>query len=102
MMLQKRVKSIINKNISLTNVIQVMLFHRILPCQRRPRRMWEFNPEDPRTLQRFFGTTHEEIWKLLFKAQKTWPEKTKDIGLDSANPASEEVLHFRTQFWLVH
>ena len=45
--------------------------------------MWEFNPEGPRTLQRFFGTTHEEIWKLLFKAQKTWPKKTDDIGHDS-------------------
>ena len=50
--------------------------------------MWEFNPEGTRTLQRFFGTTHEEIWKLLFKAQKTWPKKTDDISLDSANPAT--------------
>ena len=73
MMLQKRIKNMINKDTSLTDVIQVMLFHRILPCQRRPLHMWEFNPERPQTLQRFFGTTHEEIWKLLFKAQKTWP-----------------------------
>ena len=48
----------------------------------------EFNPIGPRTLQRFFKTTHEEIWKLLFKAQKTWPKKTEDIGLDSENPAT--------------
>ena len=50
--------------------------------------MWEFNLEDPRTLWHFFGTTHEDIWKLLFKAQKTWPKKTEDIGLDSENLAT--------------
>ena len=50
--------------------------------------MWEFNPTGPRTLQRFFGTTHEEIWKLLFKAQKSWLETTDDIGLDSTHPAT--------------
>ena len=74
------------KNISLTDVIQVMLFHRILPCQCRPLHLWEFNPDGPRTLQRFFGTTHEEIWKLLFKAQKSWLGTTEDLGLNCAHP----------------
>ena len=50
--------------------------------------MWEFNPEEPRTLKCFFGTTHEDIWKQLFKAQKKWPKKTEDIGLDIENPAT--------------
>ena len=50
--------------------------------------MWEFNLAGPRTLQRFFGTTHEEIWKLVFKAQKSWSETTKDIGLDCTHPAT--------------
>ena len=76
------------KNASLADVIQVMLFRQILPCQRRSLHMWEFNPASPQNLQRFFGTTHEEIWKLLFKAQKTWPKKTDYIGLDSKNPAT--------------
>ena len=92
--LQNRVKNMINKNTSLTDVIQVMLFPKILPCQLRHLHMWEFNPEGPRTLQRFFGTTHEEIWKLLFKAQKTWPKKTDDIGLDSVNPATPVSILF--------
>ena len=65
---QKRVKSMMEKNTSLADVIQVMIFGRILPCQRWTLHMWEFNLADPRTLQRFFGTTHEEIEKLLFKA----------------------------------
>ena len=88
MTLQKRVKSMIEKNTSLAYMIQVMLFRRILPCQRRSLHMWEFNPAGPRTLERFFGTRHEEIWKLLFKAQKSWPETTNDIGLDFAHSGS--------------
>ena len=88
MVLQKLIKTMIEKNTSLTDVIQVTLFHQILPCQHRPLHMWEFNPEGLRTLQRFFGTMHEEIWKLLFKAQKTWPETTDDIGLDSTHSAT--------------
>ena len=88
LMLQKRITNMIGKNTSLTNVIQVMLFYRILPCQLQPSHMWEFNPEDPRTLKRFFGTMHEDIWKLLFKAQKTWPKKTEDIDLDIENLAT--------------
>ena len=69
-----------------------MLFRRILPCQRRPLHMLEFNPAGPRTLQQFFGMTHEEIWKLLFKAQKSWPETTEDIGLDCAHPATPVIF----------
>ena len=88
LMLQKRIKSIIEKNTRLTDVIQVMLVRRTLPCQRRPLRLWEFNPEGPRTLQQFFGTTHKEIWKFLFKSQKSCPETSEDVGLDCNHPAS--------------
>ena len=35
MTLESHVKGMINKNTSLANVIQVMLFRRILPCQRQ-------------------------------------------------------------------
>ena len=82
-MLQKCIFNVLGPNTGLTNVIQVMLFHRILPCQLRASPIWEFNPEEPRALKRFFGTTHEDIWKQLFKAQKKWPKKTEDIK----NPA---------------
>ena len=51
MMLQKRIKNMMEKNTSLADVIQVMLFRRILPCQSRPLHMREFNPAIPRTLQ---------------------------------------------------
>ena len=79
----------IAKDITLADVIQVMLIRRALPCQRRSLRMWEFNPAGPRTLQWFYGTTHKGIWKLLFKKQKSWPKSSDDTGLDCNHPASE-------------
>ena len=68
--LQTCIQSLVNKPVRLVNIIQVMLVCRILPCQRRPLRMWEFNPEGPRTLQQFFDTTHRGMWKLFFKTRK--------------------------------
>ena len=61
LLLQKHVQGMIEKDITLADVIQVMLICRALPCQRRPLKMWEFNPEGPWTLQRFYGTTHKGI-----------------------------------------
>ena len=42
--LQTYVKNMISKKIKLVNVVQVMLFHRILPCQRQAFNLWEFDP----------------------------------------------------------
>ena len=86
-MLQTHITNVLGKNVGLTNVVQIMLFRRILPGKHWASSMWEFNPEEPRTLKRFFGTTHERIWKLLFNAQKSWPMETEDVGLDAENPA---------------
>ena len=71
-----------------TSVIQVMLFRRILPCQARQEPMWKFNPVGAWTLQRFFGMKHEDMWKLLFKTQKSWPETTEDLGYDNTHAAT--------------
>ena len=60
--LQSRIRTLLEKDIDLVNVIQVMLVRRVLSCQRRPLRMWEFNLEGPRTLQHFFGDTHKGMW----------------------------------------
>ena len=43
-MLQKRISNMLGKNAGLTDVIQVVLFCRILPCQLWTSPMWEFNP----------------------------------------------------------
>ena len=45
--LQSRIQDLIKKDIGLIKIIQVMLLCRVLPCQRRPLHMWEFNPEGP-------------------------------------------------------
>ena len=84
--LQSRIKSLLERDIDLFNVIQLMLVRRTLPCQRRPLHMWEFNPEGPRTLQHFFGTTHKGMWKLFFGKRKQWPDTTEDIGLNYNHP----------------
>ena len=86
--LQTRFRSMVDKNIKLVNVIQVMLVCRILPCQSWTCHLWEFDPAEHQTLQQFFGTTHEDIWKVLFKANETWPKTTGDCGHDLAHPAS--------------
>ena len=84
--LQSRIRTLLERDIDLVNVIQVMLVRRALSCQRRPLRMWEFNPEGPQTLQHFFDTTHKGMWKLFFGKRKQWPDTTEDIGLDYNHP----------------
>ena len=42
--LQNCVKNMTSKKIKLVNVVQVMLFRRILPCQSWAFNMWEFDP----------------------------------------------------------
>ena len=64
--LQTRIRSMVDKNVKLVNVIQVMLARRILPCRSRTCHLWEFDPAKHRTLQQFFGTMHEDIWKVLW------------------------------------
>ena len=71
----------ISKKIKLVNVVQVMLFRRILPCQRRAFNLWEFDPAQHQTLTRLFDTTHEDAWKVLFKG-------AEDRGFCSKRQAS--------------
>ena len=78
----------VDKNIKLVDVIQVMLVHHILPCQGRISPLWEFDPEKHHTLERTIGTTHEDVWKLLFKGNETPPAIDSDRGRDLAHPAS--------------
>ena len=86
--LQMRITNMLSQNVGLTNIVQIMLFRRILPCQRRTSPMWQFNPEEPWMLQHFLGTTHEGMWKLLYRVQKSWPMETEDAGLNAKNLAT--------------
>ena len=59
--LQTCVKNMMSKKIKLVNVVQVMLFRRILPCQRRAFNLWEFDPAKHRMLRELFDTTHKDV-----------------------------------------
>ena len=75
--------------------MQVMLIRRMLPCQRRPLRMWEFNPEGPRTVKHFFGLKLEEMCKLFFGWKVACPDTTEDAGL-SCNRLDTQVSSLDT------
>ena len=76
-------------HINLVVVTQVMLIRRLLPCKRHPIRLWEFNPEGPRALQHFMGTTPVEMYKLFFGAQEMCPDMTEDAGLSCNRPDTQ-------------
>ena len=97
--LQSRIRDLLKRDIGLVKVIQVMLVRRVLPCQRRSLRMWEFNPEGPRIIQHFLGMTLEEMYKLFFRPQIKCPDTTEDAGLSCnrpdtqvSNPVAEHVV----------
>ena len=85
----------ITKKIKLVNVVQVMLFRRILPCQRWAFNLWEFGTAQHQTLQELFNTTHKDIWKVLFKASEVPPPTTEDRGLSAKRHAnSVSIIYF--------
>ena len=72
-----------NKNLKLVNVVQVMLIHRILPCQQRAFKLWEFDPAQHQTLSDLFDTTYEDAWKVLFKGAEAPASATEDRRFSS-------------------
>ena len=81
----------IDKKIKLVNMVQVMLFCRILPCQQRVFNLLEFDPAEHQTLRELFDTTDKDVWKVLFKAAEVPPPTSEDRGLSAmrlANPVS--------------
>ena len=86
--LQTCVQNMISKKIKLVNVTHVMLLRRILPCQRRVCNLWEFDPAEHQTLRELIDTTHEDVWKVLFKATEVPPPITEDHGLSAKRPAN--------------
>ena len=87
--LQSHIRDLFKGDFSLVMVVQVMLVRRVQPCKRRPLRMWEFNPEGPRTIQNFLGLTHEELYKSFFGPQAECPDTNEDMGLSSNRTATQ-------------
>ena len=98
-MLQSRIRELLERDISLVKIIQVMLVRRALPCKRRPLRMWEFNPEGPRTIQNFFGLTPEGMYKLFFGPRIKCLDTTEDAGL-SCNRLDTQVSNPMTEHFV--
>ena len=88
----------ISKKIKLVNMVQVMLFRRILPCQRRAFNMWEFDLAKHQTLRELFDTTHQDIWRVLFKSFEVPPPLTEDRGLSAKRPANPVSLLYLIRF----
>ena len=88
-LLQNRIRDLLERDINLTVVAQVMLIRRMLPCKRRPLRLWEFNPEGPPVLQHFMGATPMEMYKLFFGSQARCPDLSKDAGLSCNRPDAQ-------------
>ena len=95
--LQTCVKDLIDKKVKLVTVVQVMLFRRILPCQRRDFNLWEFDPTQYQTLSRLFDTTHEDAWKVLFKSSEVHPPIIEDRGFCAKRQASALSLVYPLQ-----
>ena len=96
--LQTCIKSMKDKNIKLVNVIQVMLVHRILPCQRRAFNLWEYVPADHQMLRKLYDMTHKGAWTVLFKASEVPPTTSEDRGLHAAWAPSQVISQTTTGF----
>ena len=86
--LQKCIRNMISKKLKLVNIVQVMLFRRILPCQQRAFNLWEFDPAQHQTLRKLFDTMHKDVWRVLFKGTEVPPSLTEDRGLSAKRPAN--------------
>ena len=95
--LQTCIKDLISRKVKLVTVVQVMLFRRILPCQRWAFNLWEFDPAQHQTLSRLFDTKHEDAWKVLFKSFEVSPPVTEDRGFCAKRQASAVSLIFPLQ-----
>ena len=81
--LQKCIRNMASKKLKLVNIVQVMLIHRILPCQQRDFNLWEFDPAQHQTLSELFDATHKDVWRVLFKGAEVPPFLTEDRGLSA-------------------
>ena len=86
--LQTHVQNMIIRKVKLVNMVQVMLVRRILPCQRQTCHLWEYDPAKHHTLLELFGTTHEDIWKVLLKANEVPRATDEDRGHDLTHPGN--------------
>ena len=49
--------------------------------------MWEFDSAKHEMLRELYDTTHEDVWRVLFKSAEIPPSLTKDHGLSAKHRA---------------
>ena len=98
--LQTCVQNMIERKIKLVNMVQVMLFRRILPCQIRAFNMWEFDPAKHQTPRELYDTTHKGVWRVLFKSSEIPPSLTEDRGLSAKRRANPVGLYISQGIYL--
>ena len=50
--------------------------------------MWEYDPAEHQTLRVLYGSSHKDIWEVLFKSGKSWPDSAEDRGFQLSHSAS--------------
>ena len=50
--------------------------------------MWEFDLSEHQMLRELFDTTHEDVWKVLFKGAEAPASATEDRGFSAQRHAS--------------
>ena len=104
-LIQARVKGMEDRAIRLVDVVQVMLVHLIHPYQQRSCDLWEYDPAEHQTLRELFSSSHKDIWKMLFKSGKPWPDSAMDRGYQLSHPASPVIRYYvsaiRMFYWYV-
>ena len=86
--LQTCVKGVVDKDVKLVSVVHVMLVRLVLPCQHRACNLWEYDPAERQLLRALSGSSHKDIWKVLFKSGKSWPGSAEDRGYQLSRSAS--------------
>ena len=92
----------VDKDVKLVNVVQVMLVRLVLPCQRRACNLWEYDSAEHQTLRKLYGSSHKDIWKVLFKSGKPWLDSTADRGYQLSHPASLVSCHHILAILMFH
>ena len=100
--IQTRVKGMEDKAIKLVDVVQVMLVRLVLRCQHRACNLWEYDPAEHQTLRELYGSSHKDIWKVLFKSGKPWPDSVADRGYQLSHPASPVSHHYVLAIRMFH
>ena len=75
-------------NLQFADIINALLYHRILPLQLRTTPMWAQKPEDASPLTAFFRSTLDDMWTKLMKlAKDKIPKEGVELSFEDGHDA---------------